>query len=108
MSTQPQNAGVSSGTNGLAVASLVTGIVGAVTGLIPLLFIVAFICGAVAVGLGIPAIRAAGVKGRKVMAWFGTVLGVIAIVLAIVGVAVVNDAFEDVDRELDRIEREVQ
>jgi len=95
------------GTNGLAVAVLVLGIVGVVAGLIPILFIVAFACGALAVALGIPAVRAGRLRGRRVMAWIGLALGVVAIVLGGVGVAIVSDAFEDVDRELDQLQQEL-
>ncbi|MGE3138135.1 MAG: DUF4190 domain-containing protein [Thermoleophilia bacterium] len=93
--------------NGLAVAALVLGIVGTVMGLIPILFWIALPCGIVGVCLGIPAIRAAAERGRKGMAWAGTILSVIAIALGVAGVAIVNDAFSDVDKELERIQQEL-
>jgi len=84
--------------NGMAVAALVCGIVGAVLGVIPILFVAAWGLGAVAVALGIVgrrrAKRVAG-AGRGGMALAGTLLGVLALVLGGVGVAIVDDAFDD-------------
>jgi uncharacterized membrane protein len=87
--------------NGLAVAALVLGIVGAVFGLIPLTFFIAFICGVLAVifgfvGLG-KARRGAEHKG---MAIAGLVLGFVALVLGIVGVVIVNDTANEIDKIL--------
>lgn len=92
--------------NGLAVASLVLGVVGALFGLIPLTFFIAFACGAVGLCLGIPAVRASKRNGRRVMAWFGTGLSVLALVLGVVGVVIVNSAAEELDRDLDQIGRD--
>ncbi len=95
--------------NGLAVAALVVGIVGAAFGLIPITFFIALVLGVIAVALGGPALRAAyRGRGRKVMAWIGTLLGVLAIVLGIVGAVIVNDVFEDTEQELERIERNLE
>ncbi len=100
--------------NGLAVAALVLGILGAIFALIPLTFFIAWILGVLAISLGIPAIRAAKIRGRRAMAWIGTILGVIALGLGILGVAIINNALDDlsiaapaaiperVQRDLDR------
>lgn len=95
--------------NGLAVAALVLGIIGTIFGLIPLTFFIALVCGVVGLGLGVPALIQAhrGRRGGKVMAWFGVALSTIAFALSIWGALIVNDVFEDTERELDRIEREL-
>jgi uncharacterized membrane protein YhhN len=87
--------------NGLAVASLVLGIVGAIFGLIPILFVVAWICGLLALVFGISGFR----KGRqgaphKGMALAGLILGIVALALGGWGVAIVSDAFNQLDQSL--------
>jgi len=95
--------------NGLAIAALVLGIVGTAFGFIPLTFFIALVCGLIALALGIPAIRSAHKgRGRKVMAYIGTTLGVLALVLGVVGAVIVNDVFEDTERERERIELELE
>jgi hypothetical protein len=42
------------------------------------------------------------------MAFVGTILGVLALVLGVVGAVIVNDVFADTERELERIERELE
>jgi hypothetical protein len=37
------------------------------------------------------------------MVWTGIITGTLAIVLGVVGLLIVNDAFEDLDRELDEV-----
>lgn len=44
--------------------------------------------------------------GRKGMAVAGTILGVVAIALGIAGIAIVSDAVDDLDRDLNRIENQ--
>lgn len=90
---------------GLQIAALVCGIVGVVVGMIPLLFVFAMALGIVAIVLGAIAWaqRTKARVKRTVAAW-GIVLGTIALGLSIVGIAIVNDAFEDLDRDLDEIE----
>jgi Domain of unknown function (DUF4190)/Protein of unknown function (DUF2510) len=91
--------------NGLAVAALVTGIVGLVLGFIPILFFIAWALGITAFVLGLVARRRAVRKphvGRKGMATAGIVLGVLAFGMGIVGLAVLDDIFSDTSDELDR------
>jgi hypothetical protein len=92
--------------NGLAIAALVTGLVGLAVGLIPILFFVAWAAGITAFVLGLIARRRATREpevGRKKMATWGTALGVLSIAIGIAGYAIVNDAFTDLDNELDSL-----
>ncbi|MEQ8717768.1 MAG: FxLYD domain-containing protein [Acidimicrobiales bacterium] len=91
----PPAADGSTGGNGLAVAALVLGIIGAVVGLIPLFFFLAFILGGLALIFGLIG-RKKG-KPRRKMATWGAVLGLVAIILGIIGVAIVDDVFDDLD-----------
>jgi Domain of unknown function (DUF4190)/Protein of unknown function (DUF2510) len=91
--------------NGLAIAALVTGIVGFVLGWIPILFFIAWALGITAFILGLVARRRAVRKpevGRKGMATAGVVLGILAFGMGIVGLAVLDDVFSDTADELDR------
>jgi lysylphosphatidylglycerol synthetase-like protein (DUF2156 family) len=100
---------VQQATNGLAVAALVCGIVGVVLGLIPILFFVAWALGIVAFVLGLIARRRAKREpaiGRKTMATWGVVLGIASFGLGCVGYAILVDAFEDTDEELEELEEE--
>jgi hypothetical protein len=95
--------------NGLAVASLVLGIVGVVFGLIPLTFFIALICGVLALIFGIVGWRAANKgRGRKGLAVSGTVLGVVALLLAFAGVFIIGEAADDLENELDEINRQFE
>lgn len=95
--------------NGLAVASLVLGIVGFFLGLIPILFIVAWALGVPGFILGIAGIRKANRLGgvRKTMAIWGVVMSVAAFGMGCLGVAIVNDAFNDLDRDLNNASQEL-
>jgi hypothetical protein len=74
--------------NGLAVAALVLGIVGAVFGLISLTpFIYPGVCGVLAVVFGIVGMRKAKGAPHKGMALAGFILGVLVIGLGVWGVA---------------------
>lgn len=95
--------------NGLAVAGLVLGIVGVAIGLVPLFFVGAFICGALALIFGVVAWRAVRrlpERGRKGMAVWATILGVAAIALGGVGAAIVTDAFNDLERDLNELQQQ--
>lgn len=89
--------------NGMHVAALVCGILGVLAGLIPLFFLPAWGFGGVAAVLGYLAYKRAKPHGIK-QGRAGMALGSIAIVLGFVGVAIVADAFDDVDDELNSIE----
>jgi hypothetical protein len=91
---------------GLAIAALVCGIVGVVVGLIPILFVATLALGLVALVLGGIAWtirRRAHVKRGVAIA--GTILGVLALTLGIVGVVIVNNAFNDLGNDLDQIDQ---
>ena len=95
----------------MAVAALVCGIVGAVLGFIPILFIAAFVLGPLTLVFGIVGRRRATREpavGRKAMATWGAVLGAAAVILGLIGVAIVGDATEDLDRDLKKIERDLE
>lgn len=82
--------------SGMSTAALVLGILGVLTGLIPLLFFIAFPLGVLALVLGLIAYtrgRRLGVGQGRAGSW----LGGIAVVLSIVGLAIVADAFDDLD-----------
>lgn len=88
--------------NGLGVAALVLGIVGALSGVIPLLFWLAGLLGLLAlvfglVGLGRVKRRQATNKGVAVT---GTVFGAIALVLSVVGLVITVTAVNDVVKEV--------
>lgn len=76
--------------NGLAVASLVCGIVGVVLGLIPILFVITIPLGLIGVILGAVALRR---PQRRAMAWWGVALGLVALALGVWGAVIVDKAF---------------
>jgi hypothetical protein len=95
--------------NGLATAALVLGIVGAVFGLIPLTFFIALICGVLALIFGIIGWRAANKgRGRKGLAVSGTVLGIVALLLAFAGIFIIGEAANDLQDDLDEINQELE
>jgi hypothetical protein len=82
--------------NGNAVAGFVLGIVGTVLGLVPILAVPALICGLLGVvlgGVGWRAVKLDATRGHRGLAIAGTILGVVAIVLAFIGFAIVANAF---------------
>jgi len=96
--------------NGFAVVALVCGIIGAVLGLIPILFFLAWALGLVALVFGILGWRRTRrdpAVGRKGMSIAGTILGIIALALGGLGLAIVNDAFEETDEALEELDREL-
>ena len=95
--------------NGMAVAALTLGIIGAIFGLIPILFFIAVPCGILALIFGLIA-RGKASRGaaRKGMATSGVVLGVIATALGIAGVVIVNNAVDDVDDCFEAIDDDIR
>lgn len=91
---------------GLAVAALVCGIVGAFMGLIPLLALFAIVLGVLAIIFGGIGITPRG--ARRVMAGFGLALGILSLTLGIIGAVVVNDAVNDLDRDLKALTTETR
>lgn len=91
--------------NGLAVAALVLGIIGVVFAVIPFTFVFGIILGLIGAGLGIPAVITAHRGGdRTVMAWFGLVLSVLALALSFMWIAVINEAVDGLERNMNRME----
>lgn len=89
--------------NGLAVAGLVCGIVGAVFGLIPWTFWLAWILGVLAIVFGAIGRRRADrepAAGKRSMATAGLILGIVAIALGIVGLIVLHALINDVHSSL--------
>ena len=93
---------------GLAIASMVVGIVAAVLGLIPLFGLFALAGGIVAVVLGLlAASKAKKAHQPRGIARAGWIVGVVAIVLGVVGMAIVNSAVNDLQKDLDRLDQQV-
>jgi hypothetical protein len=89
--------------NAMAVAALVLGIVGAIAGLIPLLFFFALSLGVLAVAFGLIGRSVAQREPRRSgrgQAIAGTILGGLACILGIVGIVIVAGVFSSVDRAL--------
>ena len=88
--------------NGMAVAALVCGIVGAVIGTVPFFFWLAAILGVLAVIFGFVALgKANRGEGRKGMSIAGVVLGFVGVVLAIVQVVAFGALFDEVTEDPD-------
>ncbi|WP_030666703.1 DUF4190 domain-containing protein [Streptomyces rimosus] len=92
--------------NGLGIAALVLGIIGTLSGLLPLLFWLAGILGLLALIFGLVGLGRArrGQATNKGVAITGTVFGVLALIAAVVGlvitVAVVDSAVKEVNKSL--------
>lgn len=88
--------------NGLGIAALVLGIIGTVSGLIPLFFWLAGILGLIALILGLSGRGRAkrGEATNKGVATFGAVLGLVALVLSVVGAVLTFKAVDDVVDEI--------
>lgn len=107
---QPQFVYVKAGSNGLAVAGLVCGIIGVLVGLIPIFFIGAWILGVLGLVFGLIARSRANDDpeiGRKTMATWAAILGVVAVGLGVVGVVIVNDATNDLGDSLEQSSNEL-
>ena len=91
--------------NGFAVAALVLGIIGVLTGLIPLLFFIVVPCGVLAFIFGLLGRRAAKRspdRPRRGQATAGVVLGLVAAVLGVVGFVIVGNVINDAADSLGR------
>ncbi|MFJ7197896.1 MULTISPECIES: DUF4190 domain-containing protein [unclassified Streptomyces] len=99
-----QMPGVRPARNGLGIAALVLGVIGAVSGLIPFLFWMAGVLGLIALVLGLAGRGRAkrGEATNKGMTTFGAALGLIALILAVVGAVItfkaVGDAVDDLNK----------
>jgi hypothetical protein len=89
--------------NGLGIAALVLGIIGALSGLIPLLFWLAGVLGILALVFGLVgrgrAKRGEATNGK--MATWGFVLGIVSMVLAVIGIIIIATAVKHLGNDLD-------
>ncbi|AXE78345.1 DUF4190 domain-containing protein [Streptomyces atratus] len=99
-----QTPGVRPARNGLGIAALVLGVIGAVSGLIPFLFWLAGILGVIALILGLAGRGRAkrGEATNKGMTTFGAVLGLISLILAVVGAVITFKAVDDAVNDLNK------
>ncbi|MFI7363223.1 DUF4190 domain-containing protein [Streptomyces sp. NPDC050149] len=90
--------------NGLGVAALILGLIGAVSGLVPFFFWLAGILGLIALILGLVGRGRAkrGEATNKNMATFGAVLGLIALILSVVGAVITFKAVDDAVSDLNK------
>ncbi|MFD0150169.1 DUF4190 domain-containing protein [Streptomyces sp. NPDC127132] len=92
--------------NGLGTAALILGIIGAVSGLIPLLFWLAGTLGVIALILGLVGKGRVkrGEANNKGVTLTGAILGLVSLILATVGliitVTAVSDAVEEIDKTI--------
>lgn len=111
---QQQIVYVKAGSNGLAIAGFVCALVGVLFGMIPILFLGAFLFGVLgvvfsAIGLN-KSKRTDGFGqpiGRGKMALAGVILSIVAFVLGGVGVAVTADAVNDIDKAVTEFEQDM-
>jgi Domain of unknown function (DUF4352)/Protein of unknown function (DUF2510) len=92
----------SSARNGLGIAALILGIIGAISGLIPLFFWLAGILGVIGLILCFAG-RGRAKRGdatNGTMALWGIITSAVALVLFIVGVVIVVGAFEDLGEDV--------
>lgn len=92
--------------NGLGTAALVLGIIGALSGLIPILFWLAGVLGVIALVLGLAG-RGRVKRGEAVnkgVTTTGAVLGIVSLILSVVGAVItfkaVDDAVDEINKEL--------
>ncbi|MYW07972.1 DUF4352 domain-containing protein [Streptomyces sp. SID2563] len=90
--------------NGLGIAALILGLIGAVSGLVPFLFWLAGILGTIALILGLVGRGRAkrGEATNKKMATFGTVLALIALIMSVVGAVITFKAVDDAVNDLNK------
>ncbi|MFJ4462269.1 DUF4352 domain-containing protein [Streptomyces sp. NPDC088928] len=99
-----QTPGTRPARNGLGIAALVLGVIGAVSGLVPFLFWLAGVLGLIALILGLAGRGRAkrGEATNKGVTTFGAVLGLISLILAVVGAVItfkaVGDAVDDLNK----------
>ena len=92
---------------GMAISALVCGITGTVVGLIPILAVPALALGIVALVLGLLAVRKQKqARVSRGVARAGWLLGLVAVVLAIIGFAVVTSAVNELERDLNELQIE--
>lgn len=91
--------------NGLGIAALTLGVIGAISGLIPIFFWLAGILGVLALIFGLIGRGRAkrGEATNKGQATAGFVLGIVAIGLALAGIFIIGNAFSDLGDDLECI-----
>lgn len=103
MSDQPQVIYVKQSGNGFAVTALVLGLAGICLAGIAIGFMFGWLFGILAVTFGLIGRRKAKrdpQAGRKTMATWGVVLGILAFACGCWGYATVSNAFDDVEKSL--------
>lgn len=109
MPPAPQVVYVRPESRGMAIAALSMGVVGSIIGLIPLFGLVALPLGILALIFGLVATSKAKRLGLpKGMARAGWILGVLAIVLGVAGMAIVNGAVNELEHDLNQLEMELE
>lgn len=94
---------------GFAVTAFVCGIVGAIFGLIPILALLALPLGIIAVVFGLlGARRNKRAKAGVGLARAGWLLGVTAVILAVIGFVIVNNAIDDFQDDMDQLEQDLE
>ncbi|GLF99346.1 DUF4352 domain-containing protein [Streptomyces yaizuensis] len=90
--------------NGLGTAALILGIIGTITGLIPLLFWLGGTLGLIALILGLSGRGRVkrGEAGNKKTATFGALLGLVAMVVGVIGAVITFKAVDDAVDEIDK------
>lgn len=86
---------------GSAVTALVTGIIGSVFGLVPILSIISFPCAILAITFGL-------IARKRAMGKWGVALGVLALVLAIISFVIIQRAVSDFGHCTDAVSNDLQ
>ncbi|MFD0073661.1 DUF4190 domain-containing protein [Streptomyces sp. NPDC127166] len=92
--------------NGLGTAALILGIIGTISGLIPLFFWLAGILGLIALILGLVGKGRVkrGEASNKGVALTGAILGLVSLILSVVGLVItvtaVSDAVDEIDKSI--------
>lgn len=93
---------------GFQTTALVCGIVGSTLGLVPLFFLFSWVLGLVAFVMGLIAwSRRRDADLPHAMAKWGFALGILSFVLGCIGYVIVSNAFTDLDRDFDCMDRAV-
>jgi hypothetical protein len=95
----PQPTAAAAAERPTTTAAFICGVFGAVIGLIPLLGILAIPLGLIAFVLGLMGWRRKPQRAK--LARVSTVLGIAAIALGIIGIVIVNDAFDELEEVFD-------
>jgi hypothetical protein len=96
--------------NGLGIASFCLGLAGTVVGLIPILSIPALASGLIGFGLGLGGVRRLR-KHRadnRVMTILGVIASILAVVLGIVGMVIMQHAFDQLNTDLNNLDAGVR